>query len=164
MASRVLPDCAIIQVQSWAMPASVPESALDVVGAKWPMATGLTTRGWADVLCIGPTDWLVVWPEAAPVVRSREIAAALRGSTFRTTNLLSALVRIELGGRESRSVLSRSCSLNVNPDDFGSGRCARIRFAGLPVVLRCHRTDTFEFLVARSYRAYLFARLADAGA
>jgi hypothetical protein len=43
-----------------------------------------------------------------------------------------------------------------------SGRSARTRFAGMPVIVRCTRPSTFQCIVTASYCDYLASWLADA--
>ena len=89
---------------------------------------------------------------------------AFEGSTFRTTNVSQALVRIEVRGPEVRALLLKSCALDLYPSQFPPGRCVRTRSAALPTVLRCTDPTNFECIVASNYQDYMLSWLADAAA
>jgi sarcosine oxidase, subunit gamma len=156
-------SASISRVQTWDSTASVPldvERALDVA---WPTEVGtVTCASAADILCTGPTDWLVIATnEDLPGLRE-QLAAAFQGNPFRATDVSIALARIEINGPDSRDVLAKGCSLDLHPSRFPPGRCARTRFAAMPVVVRCTQANEFDCIVARSYRDYLLSWLEDA--
>ena len=163
MRSRVLDLCAVVRVQSWEVAASVPTALDALVGVVWPREVGTVASGLVDVLCVGPAEWLVVdggEPEGAGLCA--RIGSALVGSSLRATDLSRGLVRVEMVDEDVREVLLKGCSLDLRPDRFPVGRCARTRFAGVPAILRSHDPSRFEGIVAASYREYLMAWLADA--
>jgi len=163
MRSRVLDLCAVVRVQSWDVTASVPTALDALVGVVWPREVGTVASGLVDVLCVGPAEWLVVdggEPEGAGLCA--RIGSALVGSSLRATDLSRGLVRVEMVDEDVREVLLKGCSLDLRPDRFPVGRCARTRFAGVPAILRSHDPSRFEGIVAASYREYLMAWLADA--
>jgi sarcosine oxidase, subunit gamma len=162
MRSGLLAPCSIVRVQSWDSEALAPRAVEGVLRIAWPEKTGAVARGRADILCIGPTDWLVVAPnpEAAPLLQRLE--AAFVGSTFRTTNVSQALARIQIDGPEVRDLLAKGCFVDLQPPLFPPGHSARTRFAGMPVILHCTGADTFECIVASSFLEYLVSWLTDA--
>jgi sarcosine oxidase subunit gamma len=143
-----------------------------VLDADWPTAVGSEVTGAiegessqaasATILCVGPADWLVVAPEMHAASLMRLLQAAFQATSFRATDLSSALVRIQLESPEAATLLSQGCSLDLHPEVFSPGRSARTRFAGMPVLIRCTRPDSFECIVSHSYRDYLLAWFADA--
>ncbi len=163
MRSSVLESCTIIRVQSWAITASAPAAARQLLGVEWPMRTGSLATGRADVVCVGPTEWLVIAPdERDSSVLLKPLTDAFVDSPFRATDLSSALVRIRLEGESVRTLLSQGCGVDFHPERFPPGESARTRFAGMAVVVRCIGVSSFECIVARSYQEYLLAWLADA--
>lgn len=110
---------------------------------------------------MGPTDWLVVTDAAAPSPFER-LSEAFQGSAFRVTDVCSALIRLKVEGAHARALLAKGCSMDVSPQAFPVGRSASTRFAGMPVVVRCVQSSTFELIAGLSYRDYLVAWLADA--
>jgi len=89
-------------------------------------------------------------------------STAFDGSAFRATNVSDALARIEINGPEVRNLLAKGCSLDLHPPRFAPGRCARTRFAGMPVIVCCRGASKFECIVTISYVDYLLSWLADA--
>jgi sarcosine oxidase, subunit gamma len=162
MHSRVLDPCPIVRVQSWDATASATSALDEVVGVKWPREVGSVATGIVGVLCLGPTEWLVIGVEPDGVELGAKLGAAVVGSPFRATDMSRALARVELSAHDVREFLLKGCSLDLRPDRFPAGRCARTRFAGVPAILRCRDSSRFEGIVATSYREYLLAWIADA--
>jgi len=168
MRSCALEPCGIIRVQTWdsngtglSKPACLSK-AEQVLGVTWPERVGATANGRADILCIGPTDWLVI-------ARGSDITGLLHGleeafeeSAFRATNVSQALTRFAIEGPDARVLLSKGTALDLDPTCFPPGRCARTRFADLPLILRCTRIAAFELIVASSYHEHLISWLNDA--
>jgi sarcosine oxidase, subunit gamma len=164
MRSRVLDPCSIIRVQTWDSHAAAPPNVERVLGVAWPLKTGIVASGRSDIICTGPTDWLVVATDPDARGLLHRIEEAFAASTFRATNVSHALIRIEIDGAEARALLAKGCSLDLHPARFATGSCARTLFAGMPVILRCTQPTTFEGIVTRSYAEYLLDWLADASA
>jgi sarcosine oxidase subunit gamma len=162
MHSRVLDPCTIIRVQSWDIQAPTPARVKHALETTWPRTVGTVMTGRADVLCIGPTEWLVLASDPDPDPLFRILNEGFQGSAFRRTNVSSALSRIEIGGPNVQSLLSKGCSLDLHPQMFSPERSARTRFAGMPVVLHCTQPTTFECIVSLSLRDYFLSWLADA--
>jgi sarcosine oxidase, subunit gamma len=162
MLKFLLDPCSIIRVQTWDYDSPAPSAAEEVLGTTWPRRTGTFASGHGDIVCTGPTDWLVILTDPGTSVLSQRLDAALTGSTFRATDLSQALVRVSIEGPGGRTLLAKGCALDLHPTRFPPGRCARTRFAGMPVVVRCMRDCAFECIVTRSYAEYLQSWLTDA--
>jgi sarcosine oxidase subunit gamma len=159
---EVLELCAIIRVQTWDSDAGVPPKVEQALGLIWPQQTGAVATGGADVICTGSTDWLMMASDPDSVALLRVLGEAFEESAFRATDVSSSLVRIRISGSKARELLAKACALDLHPAAFLPGRCARTRFAGMPVIIRCTSNSTFECIVASSYRDYLTAWLTDA--
>ena len=165
MLEATLGPRALLRVQTWQINAPPPAEAEQLLGSKWQSAVGtVVALGDADtqLLCMGPTDWLLLAPAHGIDRRLPALTAALAASLYRVTNVSSALTRLGLTGPHARTVLSKVCALDMHAVAFPAGRCARTRLAGIPVVLHCQDSDAFEAIVAASYRDYLLAWLRDA--
>ena len=162
MRSHLLDPCTFIRVQTWDSHATANQEVETVLGAPWPKQPGTIASGRVDILCIGPSEWLVTATDSDARVLHRKLEGAFGGSAFRATNVSHALVRIEVQGLEVRALLVKGCALDLHPSHFPPGRCARTRFAALPTVLRCTGPTNFECIVTSSYRDYLLSWLADA--
>lgn len=162
MVSREPDPGILIRVQSWDARERVPRQIEQALAISWPQTTGTVASGVEEIICVGPTDWLIIasGPDAVPLLRI--LNGSFAGSAFRATNVSSALARIQVEGPHARALLAKGCSLDLHPQVFTPGRSARTRFAGMPVVVRCTQRSTFECIVPLSYREYLTAWLADA--
>jgi sarcosine oxidase, subunit gamma len=168
MLSRVLEPCSIIRVQTWdsnvrgvPKPAGLAK-AEQALGVTWPEVIGVTANGRTDILCIGPTDWLVIAPDPDVTGLLHGLGEAFEGSSFRATNVSAALSWLAIEDPDARVLLNKGTALDLDPTCFPPGRCARTRFADIPLIVRCMRVSAFELIVASSYHEYLIAWLNDA--
>src|SRR3984957_3825383 len=157
MIKRVLAPCSIIRIQTWDSEAIV-SSALEVVlGGAWPQKSGAVSTGRAEVICVGPTDWLFIATDIDANTWLQRLDTALKDSPFRATNFSHGLVRIEIDGPDARGLLAKGCALDLHSLHFVPGRSARTRFAGMPVIVHCIGPSTFECIVTLSYADYLLS-------
>jgi sarcosine oxidase subunit gamma len=154
--------CSIVRIQTWDSQARAPSAVEELLGVAWPQKTGIVASGRADIICVGPTDWLALATEPEATVWLDQLTAAFGGSEFRATHVSDALARIEIAGPEVRDLLTKGCSLDLHPPLFPVGRSARTRFAGMPVIVRCTGTSKFELVITRSYADFLLSWLEDA--
>jgi sarcosine oxidase subunit gamma len=152
----------IIRVQTWDSQAAAPSTVEQALGIAWPHETGACLSGRVDIICTGPADWLVIVPDPDGAELLQQLDEAFMGSPFRATNVSQALARIEIDGPDARVLLAKGCSLDLYPSCFPPGRCARTRFAGMPIIVRCIQQFTFECIVTSSYADYLRSWLTDA--
>jgi sarcosine oxidase subunit gamma len=133
-----------------------------VLGAQaLPSQVGATVSGPAHVLCIGPADWLIVSSEQP--ASSEQLESDLAQQGLAMVELTDGLASLEARGPAVRDVLSKDCALDFHPRHFPAGRCARTRFAQIPVVIEhLDGPPRFELTVARSHFDYLRTWLADA--
>lgn len=164
MHSCVLESSTFVRVQSWDVGARAPSALDEIVGATWPREVGSVGSGVIDILCLGPTEWLAVSDESDGVELCVKVGTAVVGTSFRATDMSRGLTRFEISAPDVREFLLKGCSLDLRPDQFPVGRCARTRFAGVPTVLRCRDSSRFEGIVPASYREYILAWIADATA
>jgi sarcosine oxidase, subunit gamma len=162
MLKFLLDPCTIVRVQSWDSEIRVPSTVEQALGATWPQDMGTIANGRADILCVGPADWLVMTTELDGTALVQRLNEAFEQTTFCATNVSQGLARIEVGGPEVRVLLNKGCALDLHPSRFAPGRCVRTRFAGMPLVIRCTRPFAFECIVALSYQHYLLSWLNDA--
>jgi sarcosine oxidase subunit gamma len=162
MLKSLLDPCTMIRVQTWDLQAAAPSKAEQVLEITWPKETGVVGNGRVDMVCSGPTDWLVIADDPDAAALLRRLDEAFEGSVFRATNASQALARIEIDGPEARELLAKGCALDLHPSRFPPGCCARTRVAGMPVIVWCTQSSTFECIVTMSYAEYLISWLTDA--
>jgi sarcosine oxidase subunit gamma len=143
------------------MEAVAPTSVEELLGVAWPQKTGAVASGRVDIVCVGPTDWLVLTADPDAKLWWNRLDALFQGSAFRATHVSQALTRAQVEGPEVRDLLAKGCALDLHPPLFPPGRSARTRFASMPVIVRCVSDSTFELIVTSSYADYLMAWLED---
>ncbi|MFC4591347.1 2Fe-2S iron-sulfur cluster-binding protein [Sphaerisporangium corydalis] len=114
--------------------------------------TWLSFNG-ADVVWLGPDEWLVIGDSDLDLPRSEDVAVT-DVSAQRTTLLVA--------GPGARDLLAHGCALDLHPSVFGPGRCAQTTLAQAQVILIAREHDEFWILVRSSYARYLTAWLSDA--
>lgn len=157
--------CAIVRVQRWDNSAKqiVPDAAERTLALRWPLTTGAEASGEAvEVLCLGPTEWLILAPSGAADALLSALDNDLARTCFRATDVSSALVRIAVDNANAPLQLSTGSSLDLDLSKFPVGQCARTRLAGMPVVIRRLGAAAFECIIARSLHTYFTAWLTDA--
>jgi sarcosine oxidase subunit gamma len=162
MLKLLLDPRSIMRVQTWEAQPSPPPTVEQALGIAWPMETGAVASGRVDIVCTGPTEWLVIAADPDAPTLLQQLDGVFEGSTFRATNASDALARVEIEGPDARAILAKGCAIDLYPSCFPPGRCARTRFAGMPVIVRCTHDCTFECIVTSSYRDYLLSWLTDA--
>src|SRR5258708_32154330 len=105
MRRQVLGPCSIIRIQTWENEALAPAPVEGVLGVPWPQKTGTVATGRVDIICGGPTDWIVLAGDLDTTFWLHRLDALLQGSSFRATNVSHALVRIQIDGPEVRDLL-----------------------------------------------------------
>jgi len=146
------------RVQSWQAGVPPVVAARTQLGIEWPLAVGTVAEGELRVLCIGPTDWIVI----ATTERARAVSsdlhtlAAVAGLSVVETS--DALATLRLTGSDVRDVLAQGTAVDLHRRAFPAGHCVRTRFAQVPAILHC-RSDgsTFECHANRSYRGHLLS-------
>jgi sarcosine oxidase, subunit gamma len=147
---------AVWRVKSWAPEHAVGDQSVMLAGQRLPVPVGTTSSEQFHALCVGPTEWLIVQH-----VRHAPHAAA---DGLAVVDLSDGIVALDVRGPAVREVLSAGCGLDLHPQRFPPGRCARTRLGHVAVVVECLNEHCFELYVARSQARYLSGWLADAAA
>lgn len=152
------PVGALLRLKSW-RDGAIP---LSLDRGQWPAHVGDTLNGPIRVQCVAPGDWLILSHQFPSAELRKELQAGLPEGLV-LVDMSDAFASLEITGSAARDVLSKGCCLDFHPRVFLVGRCARTRFAQMPVVLEClDDTPRFEMTVARSYHHYLHSWLVDA--
>jgi sarcosine oxidase, subunit gamma len=119
-------------------------------------------------LWLGPDQWLLTCPvpDAARLVNA--LREALRDVHAATTDVTDGRIAFRLAGPSAQGVLAKGCPLDLHPRAFPPGSCAQSLLAKAAVLI--HLVDevpptgpSFDVYVARSFAAYLWMWLEDAG-
>ncbi len=128
-----------------------------------PRRVGATSTGTIRVLCLAPGEWLILAQESSAELQAR-LQPSLRSQGLTFTDWSDGFATFVVEGSMARTLLAKGCGLDLHPQSFPEGRCARTRFAQLPVILQCLSTSRFEVAAARSYSSCLHEWLIDAAA
>ena len=166
---RIQADCRVrskLRLQSWWKENG--DSARQ--SARWgnilPRKVGETRGGDVRTLCVGPSDWLLVSEVlGTDAISSWLVESSAVTDEFVAVDVSEGLRVVTLSGGSSRDLVSKGCGLDLDPQVFPVGRCARTRLAGLPVIIDCDvRLDCLNLYVSRSFHSWFEAWLSDAAA
>jgi sarcosine oxidase subunit gamma len=128
-----------------------------LLGADLPGPCTFTSADGADVLWMGPDEYLVL---AGPG-RQAELEAALRDEGAAAVTDVSAQRTVfRLTGAHAADVLAHGCSIDLEVSPPGT--CVQTLLARTGIVLVV-REEGFTILVRQSFSDYFTAWLADAG-
>jgi sarcosine oxidase, subunit gamma len=131
------------------------------LGVPLPTQPGTFASASADVLWLGPDEWLVV---GAP--GRDDIEALLRSAAgdahVGVTDVSAQRTALLVGGPKARDLLAHGCALDLHPREFGPGRCAQTMLARAQVVLAAKEGDDFHVFVRSSFAGYLADWILDA--
>jgi sarcosine oxidase, subunit gamma len=150
----------VLRLKSWQWRSA---GGASVVLAGWELPTGVGEMGSGPMraLCVGLDEWLLISQELDSQVMRARLEPLLIAQCLALVDLTDALVAFEVQGAVARELLAKGCGLDLQ--QFSPGRCARTRFAQIPVTIQClDEPMRFELLVARSYATYLRVWLIDA--
>ena len=137
-----------------------------VIGVELPVIPNTVVRS-PDLCChwLGPNEWLIT-VKRPEVSIMKDLEDSLSGLHVAITDLTGGQSLLEIGGRQSRDVLSAACTLDLHPDVFMQGSCAQTILAQSNVLITPTFASSvgcvFEVLVRRSYADHLIRWLMDA--
>ena len=130
-----------------------------------PPLTPNTSRSEAacTILWLGPDAWLIEIPAEAEHAVAKELEKSLSDLHASVAVVGAGSVTWSLAGSNARDVLAKGMTLDLDPERFRAGSCARSLLARVPVLL--HRPGyalVYEVTVARSYAEHARDWLEDA--
>ena len=137
-----------------------------VIGVELPVIPN-TVVSSPGLYChwLGPNEWLIT-VKRSEVSIMEALEDSLSGLHVAITDLTGGQSLLEIGGRQSRDVLSAACTLDLHPDVFMQGSCAQTILAQSNVLITPTFASSvgcvFEVLVRRSYADHLIRWLMDA--
>ncbi|WP_347108762.1 sarcosine oxidase subunit gamma family protein [Paenarthrobacter sp. S56] len=131
-----------------------------------PAACGeVVASGGISTLWLGPTEFLVVAPEefhdslGGSLVG--ELASALGSDSGQVVDLSANRTTFELSGSRARSVLEKSCSLDLHPRVLKAGTALSTEIGHIPVILWKTDEETYRIFPRASFADYLGRWLLD---
>jgi sarcosine oxidase subunit gamma len=125
------------------------------------------TAGAADVLWLGPDEWLLVASAEAAGELEPLLREAVGAADFATlTDVSAQRTAFDLTGPHVRDVLAQGCAIDLHPSASPTGTCVQTLLAQTGVILQVRdaSASVVRLLVRSSYAPYLRAWLADAAA
>jgi sarcosine oxidase subunit gamma len=120
-------------------------------------------EGARAALWLGPDEWLLVDAAFTGAAIVAELETAFGARPHSAVDVSANRVVLELSGAGTKEVLSKGCSLDLDPrGGWIPGRCAQTLLARVPVILH-ERVDASRVLVRPSFADYLVDWLIDAG-
>ena len=117
------------------------------------------------MLCLAPGDWLIISQVLSGTKLHARLLTEIPEHGFALVDLSQALTTVRVAGRAARDLLSKGCGLDLHPRNFPDGRCARTRFAQIPLIIDCVGSQPqFELYAGGSYSSYLQSWLSSATA
>ena len=106
-------------------------------------------------LWLGPDEQLLLAPAGQAQGLQSEFAAALQGLAHSLVDVSQRQSAFVVGGPRARDLLASGCPLDLDPEAFPSGMCARTLFAKAEVVLWRRAAQEYHLEVARSFSGYV---------
>ncbi|SDG55734.1 sarcosine oxidase subunit gamma [Lentzea fradiae] len=137
-----------------------PSALGETLGVGFPAVPCTFTSGaGAEVLWLGPDEFLVVAPEGVNEEVVRGALGSSRGSVVDTSAQRTA---VDLEGPHVRDVLAHGCAVDLHPAAAPAGTCVQTLLARTGVILQVRDGDRVTLLVRSSFAGYLAAWLCDA--
>jgi sarcosine oxidase subunit gamma len=158
----VTSERALLEIRSWLPEHKLGQQSATLMGRALPSEVGATQMGPLQVMCLAPAEWLLVAPGQWAATFGRHVAAASEQELV-LLDVTDAYATLRVRGRAAGAVLSKGCGVDLHPRAFPSGRCARTRFAHVPLII--HHIDDergFDLHIARSCLRWLAHWLQDA--
>jgi heterotetrameric sarcosine oxidase gamma subunit len=115
--------------------------------------------GWR-ALWLRPDGWLLTVAGDGHTLE-HPFGSGAAQKLCRLTDVSHAMVCIALSGSAARVLLAKGTPLDLRPDRFGAGQCARTWCAGFTVLLDCHHTS-IDIYVDTSFAVAFWQWIGDA--
>ena len=121
------------------------------------------TAGDRAALWLGPDEWLLLvsGPRAAADLVA-PLVGHLHGKPAALVDVSHRNTALIVDGRRATDLLNAGCPLDLDPEAFAVGMCARTLFAKAEIVLWRQAPERFRVEVWRSYAPYVAGLLAEA--
>nr|WP_246174235.1 sarcosine oxidase subunit gamma family protein [Paraburkholderia hayleyella] len=122
----------------------------------------VTSGAQAEVLWLGPDEWLVRSHEPQHATLEAALREALAGQFAAVVDVGSGHTVLEASGQRVREVLARGCPLDLHPRVLAPGQCAQSHYFKAAIVLVPLLGERYELIVRRSFADYCCRIMLDA--
>ena len=143
--------------------AAIHAEAARVLGGPLPALMASAESEHADVLGLGPDEWLILTEPDNVGALATELSAALGTVHHAVVVVSDRMIGIGVAGRRARDVLAAGCPLDLHPAVFAPGAATRTLLGKAAVVLRRpDPAERYELWVNGSFAPYLWLFLRNA--
>lgn len=128
--------------------------------------TGATDGHGQAILWLGPDEFLAVGPDEAETgvptaVVATRLAAALGEQPGQAVDVSANRATLELGGPRARSVLEKSCQLDLHPREFPVGKAVLTLLESTGAVIWRSGEDIWRVMPRASFTTHVVRWLLD---
>ncbi len=114
-------------------------------------------------LWLGPDEWLLLAPPEVGEALGAALEQAMQGLPHALVDVSHRQTGIGISGPDAAATLNAGCPLDLDPGAFPVGMCTRTVLGKAEIVLWRTAPDTFRVEVFRSFAAYAWQFLEEAG-
>ena len=130
---------------------------------KIPNKTGsLETNDGKHILQVSPDEWIILSNSNEIDHQVLDLEKKLKKSHYALTNLTDQYQVINLSGEKSRWVLSKGCSIDLDPSVFGPKTCCQTTLSLTDITLCCISKNSFILFFRNSFANYFLDWIEDA--
>ena len=111
---------------------------------------------------ISPDEVLLLVPEKTEFEVESKLRETMQGH-FAIVNVTGGQTLLELSGERAESILKKSSSYDIHPNNFPVGKVVTTVFAKSQAIIRRTGENSFQLIVRRSFSDYLWKWIVDAG-
>ena len=114
-------------------------------------------------LWLGPDEWLLLAAEVDAGTIANPLLAALAGTHHALVDVSHRSVGILLKGPQAAALVNHGCPLDLSRASFPVGMCTRTLFEKAEIILWRTEEHTYHVEIERSFTAYVWTMLIEAG-
>lgn len=142
---------------------AIGDAAAGVLAAALPALMRSARGDRAEILGLGPDEWLLLTEPGAEEPLADELRTALSGYHHAVVVVSDRMTGIGLSGAHALDVLAAGCPLDLHPEVFGPGAVTRTLLGKAAVVLRHPgEADAYELWMNGSFAPYVWLFLRNA--
>ena len=138
-------------------------SAGSALGLTMPVVSNHSaSSSEADVLWLGPTEWLILGEDGQADSFCRRIAAALAQVPHALVDVSHRQFGLSIAGARGADVIAAGCPLDLRLSRFPARSCSRTLYGKAEIILWRTAEDAFEAETTRAFAKYLFSMMQEA--
>ena len=142
---------------------SVKDAIKKLTGLDFPSRALSSVQNEKHILnWVSPDEYLLLVPEKTEFELESKLRAEIEGH-FAIVNVTGGQTVLALSGERAETILKKSTSYDVHPDNLPQGKVVTTIFAKSQLLLRRTGKDSFQLVIRRSFSDYLWKWIVDAG-